>query len=110
MNIEGKTDKQLQRMVVASWKRRLKLSIEDIKEGKMFLGQQNCAFCVKYWSEGNCPDCPVSSKTRSGHCRGTPFKRASTLYYGIRWKAHRKIKTFHKSVQKVIDFVKALEC
>ena len=109
MNIEGKTDKQLQRMVVASWKRRMRLSIEDIKKGKGCSNTDNCAFCGKYYGD-DCARCPAALKVDNYLCMGTPYSKAIGLYTEIKAGWHRKIKTFHKAVQKEIDFLKTLEC
>ena len=106
MNIEGKTDYQLQRMCVASWKRKLKLSIADIKKGKEKTSSENCAFC----EAKSCLKCPVMLKTGIDYCGGTPYLKAHHLYTDIENECHRKLKTFHKAVQKEIDFLKALEC
>ena len=107
MNIDGKTDKQLQRMVVLHWEQILKLSIADIKNQKEYPDCSNCAFCAKY---GDCERCPVRLKTGRSECWATPFYAARNLYKSIHFREHRKIKTFHKSVQKMIDFLKTLEC
>ena len=108
MNIEGKTDKQLQRMVVAHWGRMLKLTIVDIKKEKELPNTNNCAFCNKYIF--SCVPCPVALKTGIGECRSTPYKDAYYIYMDIKEGIHRRLKTFHKAVQKMIDFLKAFEC
>ena len=112
MNIEGKTDKQLQEMCIDSWEHKLELSVEDIRKGKGLPGGRDCAFCVKYnVNSGACRGCPVGRKTsRALKCVGTPYRAALALYRGIGYKEHCQIKAFRKAVQKAIDFLKALEC
>lgn len=111
MNITGKTDKQLRRMCVNSWKRRLKLSVKDIVVGKAAPVPENCAFCVMYIDgENACSLCPVRLKTGKSHCDDTPYEKADFLYQAIQDDGKRNIKDFHKAAQRVIDYLEALEC
>ena len=103
-----KTDKQLRREVVNTWKKRLKLTVDDILGGKLPPSSKNCAFC-KHYMGLDCADCPVSKETGSQCCRGTPYVKAATLYLEIYSGKHHRLAQFHKAVQKEIDFLEALE-
>ncbi len=114
MNIEGKTDKQLRGMCVNHWKRMLKLTVRDIKQsrdgdGKDAPTANNCAFCVAY-SDDSCRGCPIQLKAGKRICENTPYLAAYRLYDDIADGNHRRIKAFHKAVQKEIDFLESLEC
>ena len=44
-------------------------------------GWENCPLCIKFLhnSEDICSGCPVSAKTHSAGCRGTPYERWEEL-------------------------------
>ena len=113
INIEGKTDKQLQEMCIASWEHRLKLSIENIQNSEEGLGHESCAFCARYYTleSNDClPGCPVKLKTGQNNCLGTPHNTAANAYFEIEYRGHLEIKLFHDAAQEEVDFLKALEC
>ena len=115
MNVENKTNKQLRRMAVNHWKRMLKLSIDDIREGKEAPTSENCAFCEVYALPKNidngtpCRGCPVWIKTGKPGCLGTPYYEAACLYNKIRSEKSKRIKDFRTEVQKEIEFLESLE-
>lgn len=113
MNIEGKTDKQLRRMCVNHWKRMLKLTVEDIRDGKEYPDDENCAFCNKYIDK-DCRGCPVFVNTGEPYCHGTPFTGAAYQYEHIKDcvksdLSESDLENFYKAVQKEIDFLEGLE-
>ena len=102
------TNKQARRKSVNHWKRMLKLSVEDIRDGKESPSSENCALCHLYISD-DCKGCPVAEKTGRILCQETPYKTAVDLYVQIKYGDHKDLKSFRKAVQKEIDFLEGLE-
>ena len=92
---------------ITSWKCRLKLTIEDIRNEREAPLPANCALCSLYYNN-NCEGCPVQNKTGYGLCLRTPFKEAADLYWEIYHGIPCAIKTFYKAVQKEIKFLESL--
>ena len=102
------TTAQALKQSIAHWQRMLKLSVEDIRNNKEEPLAPNCALCSLY-IDGDCEGCPVKNKTGYVLCRKTPYKEAADLYYAIYKCTSRALKTFHKAVQKEIDFLGSLK-
>lgn len=115
MTTKSKTDKQALRLCINTWKRRLKLTVEDIRKCKEAPTPDNCAFCQIYLKEicsgiyFTCNGCPIKKKTGQNACNGTPYWRAQELYERIWEKKSKALKTFHAAVRKEIKFLEALK-
>ncbi|HLF66427.1 MAG TPA: hypothetical protein VI522_02300 [Gammaproteobacteria bacterium] len=93
---------------IAHWQRMLKLTIEDIRNNKEYPSARNCALCSLYICNFNCNGCPVNHKTGLDGCKGTPYQEATDLYEAIYKGTPHAIKTFHKAVQKEVQFLESL--
>lgn len=77
--------------------------VQDRKSIK--IGPQYCALCDLFNSKDNmlfCEGCPVSAAVKGIYCYHTPYENARDDYYW--WD----LKTFKKSAQEELDFLKSL--
>ena len=101
------TKAQALKQSIAHWQRMLKLSVEDIKNKLEYPSWSGCALCKLYfiYHAPNCYGCPVKDKTGLSQCKGTPYLKVLSLYTDISKGKSLALKTFHKPVQKEIDFL-----
>ena len=106
-----KTDKQALRLSINHWKRMLKLTVEEIRDGGEYPSADNCALCHKYafHKERPCVGCPVMKATGRTSCDETPFYKAADIYVNIYRSYRRNLSKFRAAVRKEIKFLESLK-